>query len=163
MAILPGFASYERYLKTDSGYQLISERTLAKDVLLDDGSTVLDHLTNLNYNFITKFPSENALNVGESLSVDTTTSLDEKGNTVKSTQLQIGSSAVVCSDSEGGNLRLTSPSSVGGYWEIDGAGGERGNLLRFFHTASDRTVDIMQVLPRFSLSEDKKTLYIETK
>ena len=39
MAILSGFKSFERYLKvpTDDGnkYQLMSERTLAKDVIFD--------------------------------------------------------------------------------------------------------------------------------
>ena len=38
MSIISGFKSYERYIKTDTGYQKTSERTLAKDVLLGDGS-----------------------------------------------------------------------------------------------------------------------------
>ena len=40
MAILSGFKSFERYLKvpTDDGnkYQLVSERTLAKDIIFND-------------------------------------------------------------------------------------------------------------------------------
>lgn len=38
MSILNGFKSYQRYLKTDKGYQLYSERQLARDVLSGDGS-----------------------------------------------------------------------------------------------------------------------------
>ena len=40
MSILSGFKSFERYLKvpTDDGnkYQLVSERTLAKDIIFND-------------------------------------------------------------------------------------------------------------------------------
>ena len=50
MSIISGFKSYERYIKTDTGYQKTSERTLAKDVLLGDGSgnSVETEITNLN-------------------------------------------------------------------------------------------------------------------
>lgn len=51
MAILSGFKSFERYLKvpTDNGnkYQLMSERTLAKDVIFDDGSNLENKTNNL--------------------------------------------------------------------------------------------------------------------
>ena len=76
-------------------------------------------------------------------------------------KLQIGNSAVVFSDNEGGNIRLSSPASVGGYWEIDGAGGAAGNRLRFFHTNETGTVDRLQSLPRFSLDSKNGILYIE--
>ena len=32
------FKSYEKYMLVDGNWQLVSERTLAKDVLLDNGS-----------------------------------------------------------------------------------------------------------------------------
>lgn len=54
MAILSGFKSFERYLKvpTNDGnkYQLMSERTLAKDVIFDDGSNLKDKMSNLENN-----------------------------------------------------------------------------------------------------------------
>lgn len=51
MAILSGFKSFERYLKvpTEDGnkYQLMSERTLAKDVIFDDGSNLENNMSGL--------------------------------------------------------------------------------------------------------------------
>lgn len=51
MAILSGFRSFERYLKvpTDDGnkYQLVSERTLAKDVIFDDNSNLNDKMNSV--------------------------------------------------------------------------------------------------------------------
>lgn len=61
MSILSGFKSFERYIKTNSGYQKVSERTLAKDVLLGSdgsGNSVETEITNLN---------ENLNNLGESV------------------------------------------------------------------------------------------------
>ncbi len=46
MAILSGLKSFERYLLTDDGFQLMSERTLAKDVLLGDGSDTTNNVEN---------------------------------------------------------------------------------------------------------------------
>ncbi len=40
MNILSGFKSFEKYLTTEEGYQLVSERQLAKDVLLNNGNNV---------------------------------------------------------------------------------------------------------------------------
>ena len=53
MAILSGFKSFERYLKvpTDDGnkYQLMSERTLAKDVIFDDDSNLENKMNSVLY------------------------------------------------------------------------------------------------------------------
>lgn len=50
MAILSGFKSFERYLKvpTNDGnkYQLMSERTLAKDVIFDSGRNLEEVMEN---------------------------------------------------------------------------------------------------------------------
>ena len=48
MSILNGFKTFERYLKTPDGYQLYSERQLAKDVLMGDGK---DSNNNIENNF----------------------------------------------------------------------------------------------------------------
>ena len=52
MAILSGFKSFERYLKvpTDDGnkYQLMSERTFAKDVIFDDGKNLNNKVDKIN-------------------------------------------------------------------------------------------------------------------
>ena len=52
MAILSGFKSFERYLKvpTDNGnkYQLMSERTFAKDVIFDDGKNLNNKVDKIN-------------------------------------------------------------------------------------------------------------------
>lgn len=52
MAILSSFRSFERYLKvpTEDGnkYQLVSERTLAKDVIFDDNSNLNDKIIDVN-------------------------------------------------------------------------------------------------------------------
>ena len=52
MAILSGFKSFERYLKvpTDDGnkYQLVSEKTLSKDVIFDDNSNLNDKIIDVN-------------------------------------------------------------------------------------------------------------------
>lgn len=53
MAILSGFKSFERYLKvpTEDGnkYQLMSERTLAKDVIFDDDSNLENKMNSVLY------------------------------------------------------------------------------------------------------------------
>ena len=53
MAILSGFKSFERYLKvpTDDGnkYQLMSERTFAKDVIFDDNSNLENKMNSVLY------------------------------------------------------------------------------------------------------------------
>ena len=52
MAILSGFKSFERYLKvpSDDGnkYQLMSERTFAKDVIFDDGKNLNNKVDKIN-------------------------------------------------------------------------------------------------------------------
>ena len=52
MSILSGFKSFERYLKvpTDDGnkYQLVSEKTLSKDVIFDDNSNLNDKIIDVN-------------------------------------------------------------------------------------------------------------------
>lgn len=52
MAILSGFKSFERYLKVPSesgnGYQLVSERTLSKDVIFDDGKNLNNKVDKIN-------------------------------------------------------------------------------------------------------------------
>ena len=53
MAILSGFKSFERYLKvpTDDGnkYQLMSERTFAKDVIFDDDNNLENKMNSVLY------------------------------------------------------------------------------------------------------------------
>lgn len=44
MSILSGFKSFERYLLTDTGYQLVSQVTQARDVKFQDGKTAQDKL-----------------------------------------------------------------------------------------------------------------------
>ena len=46
MSILNGFKAFERYLKTPNGYQLYSERQLAKDVLMGDGKDESNNIEN---------------------------------------------------------------------------------------------------------------------
>lgn len=52
MAILSGFKSFEKYLKvsTEDGnkYQLVSERTLAKDVIFDDNKNLNDKVDDID-------------------------------------------------------------------------------------------------------------------
>lgn len=52
MAILSGFKSFEKYLKvpTEDGnkYQLVSERTLAKDVIFDDNKNLNDRVDDID-------------------------------------------------------------------------------------------------------------------
>lgn len=52
MAILSGFKSFERYLKVPSdngnGYQLVSERTLSKDIIFDDGKNLNNKIDKIN-------------------------------------------------------------------------------------------------------------------
>ena len=53
MAILSGFKSFERYLKvpTEDGnkYQLMSERTSAKDVIFDDDNNLENKMRSVLY------------------------------------------------------------------------------------------------------------------
>lgn len=61
MSILNGFKTFERYLKTPDGYQLYSERQLAKDVLMGDGK---DSNNNIENN-ITQLSNPNLLINGD--------------------------------------------------------------------------------------------------
>lgn len=47
MAILSIFKSFEKYIPIDGNWQLVSERTSAKDVILDDGEDVEDSIGNV--------------------------------------------------------------------------------------------------------------------
>lgn len=47
MSILSGFKTFERYLKTPTGYQLYSERQLAKDVLMGNGDDESNNVQNV--------------------------------------------------------------------------------------------------------------------
>ena len=46
MSILSGFKSFEKYIKKQDGYQLMSERTHARDVLFDDNKNLADKFGN---------------------------------------------------------------------------------------------------------------------
>ena len=74
MSILSGFKSFERYIKTNSGYQKVSERTLAKDVLLGSdgsGNSVETEITNLNENL-----NQTEITIGD----ETLSTIDDKLN-----------------------------------------------------------------------------------
>ena len=53
MAILSGFKSFERYLKVptenENKYQLVSERTLAKDIIFNDNSNLENKMNSVLY------------------------------------------------------------------------------------------------------------------
>ena len=53
MAILSGFKSFERYLKVptenEHKYQLVSERTLAKDIIFNDNSNRENKMNSVLY------------------------------------------------------------------------------------------------------------------
>ena len=53
MAILSGFKSFERYLKVptenENKYQLVSERTLAKDIIVNDNSNLENKMNSVLY------------------------------------------------------------------------------------------------------------------
>ena len=54
MAILSGFKSFERYLKVptenENKYQLVSERTLAKDIIFNDNSNLENKMNSVENN-----------------------------------------------------------------------------------------------------------------
>ena len=53
MAILSGFKSFERYLKVptenENKYQLVSKRTLAKDIIFNDNSNLENKMNSVLY------------------------------------------------------------------------------------------------------------------
>ena len=53
MAIVSGFKSFERYLKVptenENKYQLVSERTLAKDIIFNDNSNLENKMNSVLY------------------------------------------------------------------------------------------------------------------
>ena len=53
MAILSGFKSFERYLKVptenENKYQLVSERTLAKDIIFNGNSNLENKMNSVLY------------------------------------------------------------------------------------------------------------------
>ena len=50
MSILSGFKRFERYMPTEDGlnWQMVSQKTLAKDVILDNGTNAEDNITIIN-------------------------------------------------------------------------------------------------------------------
>ena len=84
MAILSTFKSFEKYIPVGGNWQLVSERTNAKDIIFDDSENLATKYTNLATNVLTNSTniSSNALSTSQEIKAinDSLTQLAKKDN-----------------------------------------------------------------------------------